>query len=400
MKLTDEQLLFIDEHIDSTLINKERLIEYLEKHRTIKNDVFGKCAKRGKKNEWDDEDYCGLLDHPQAFSPVTREVFIRRIPFLFHCPTFGSGNKHRSGLWHIVPKLDKDPDPEALEALYCDLEFMYYKLHIDLESIFNYAIDQVFRHRKKKDIKTKGLFPTFPDYSEDEMFGAPGEMTHDELFDMWRHYLRLCDKLGRVDYLPERFLTAYNYVLEEAGYRPVIYRPLVQYGVEYFSRHGSEFVCKGNFPCDVQGRPILRWTNIKVENAKSITFSGAMSRAGTLRIEIQPDTTIHLWGEDNFYDEESEPDDAWHQIYAGPLNMEFNYKALKEFRVARGFTQKEVADAIGANVRTYQKWEGKNSTPDGHYLLRIMNWLQIDDVQDLIFYREPSSGRNEDEDQS
>ena len=80
--------------------------------------------------------------------------------------------------------------------------------------------------------------------------------------------------------------------------------------------------------------------------------------------------------------------------------MEFNYKALKEFRVARGFTQKEMADAIGANVRTYQKWEGKNSTPDGHYLLRIMNWLQIDDVQDLIFYREPSSAQTEDEDQS
>lgn len=166
---------------------------------------------------------------------------------------------------------------------------------------------------------------------------------------------------------------------------------------------GSFFRMSGNaksFPCDAQGRPILRWTNIKVENAKSVTFSGAMSRAGTMRIEIQPDTTIHLWGEDNFYDEESEPDDEWHQIYAGPLNMEFNYKALKEFRVARGFTQKEVADAIGANVRTYQKWEGKNSTPDGHYLLRIMNWLQIDDVQDLIFYREPSSGRTEDEDQS
>ena len=390
MKLTEEQLLFINEHIDGELIDIAKLVDYLEKHRTVKNEVFAKCAKRGKKLDWGDEDYCGLLDHPQAYSPVTRDVFIRRIPILFYCPVVGNDNKHHSGLWYVVPKLDKDPDPEALEELYCDLEFMYYELHIDLQSIFNYPIDQTFRHRKKKDIKTRGLLPSFPDYSEDEMFGAPGEIDHEELFDMWRHYLRLCTQLGRVDYLPERFLTAYNYALEETGNSPIIYQPLVQYGVEYFSRHGSEYICKGNFPCDAQGRPILRWTNIKVENAKSITFSGAMSRAGTLKIEIQPSTTIHLFGRENFYDEEAEPDNEWHQIYAGPLNMEFDYRALKEFRVARGFTQKEVADAIGANVRTYQKWESQNSTPDGHFLLRIMNWLQIDDVQDLIFYREPS----------
>ena len=71
------------------------------------------------------------------------------------------------------------------------------------------------------------------------------------------------------------------------------------------------------------------------------------------------------------------------------MNMEFDYNALKEYRKARGFTQKEVADAIGANARTYQKWENNESTPDGHYLLRIMNWLQIEDVQSLIKYREP-----------
>lgn len=47
-------------------------------------------------------------------------------------------------------------------------------------------------------------------------------------------------------------------------------------------------------------------------------------------------------------------------------------------------TQAEVAEAIGTSVRTYQKWENGNTTPDGHNLLRIMNWLDIRDVQDLI----------------
>lgn len=49
-------------------------------------------------------------------------------------------------------------------------------------------------------------------------------------------------------------------------------------------------------------------------------------------------------------------------------------------------TQAELASAIGASVRTYQKWEGGETTPDGHHLLRIMNWLNITDVQELINY--------------
>ena len=387
MKLTDAQLLVIDEHIDDTLINKDKLIEYLEKHRTIKNDIFAKCAKRGKKFVLGDEDYCILLNSAEGFSPITREVFIRRIPILFHCPVIGSGNMHKSGLWHILPRDDKAVDPETLEALYRDLEFMYYDLHISLHDIFNYARDQVLRPRKNNGT-SKGLLALFELDRDDEMFGAKGELTYRDIFDMWRHYLRLCSQLGRTEYMPERFLTAYNYALEEAGLNPVIYRPFVQYGVEYFFRSGTAYTCKGHFPCDKKGSPILRWTNIKIENAKSITFNGEKSCAGTLTIEISSTTTIHLLG-DSRLDTETELDDEWYQVYAGPLNMEFDYNALKEYRKARGFTQKEVADAIGANARTYQKWENNESTPDGHYLLRIMNWLQIEDVQSLIKYREP-----------
>ena len=49
-------------------------------------------------------------------------------------------------------------------------------------------------------------------------------------------------------------------------------------------------------------------------------------------------------------------------------------------------TQQEVADAIGASVRTYQKWEKGETVPDGHNLLRLLNWLQIESVQQLIKY--------------
>ncbi|MBR0052293.1 MAG: helix-turn-helix transcriptional regulator [Bacteroidales bacterium] len=51
--------------------------------------------------------------------------------------------------------------------------------------------------------------------------------------------------------------------------------------------------------------------------------------------------------------------------------MEFDFTVLKERRKKLKFTQQEVADAIGATVRTYQKWENGDTTPDGHYLLRL-----------------------------
>ena len=61
--------------------------------------------------------------------------------------------------------------------------------------------------------------------------------------------------------------------------------------------------------------------------------------------------------------------------------LKINRKRLK-------YTQQEVADAVGATTRTYQKWESGETTPDGYYLLRLMNWLDIRDVQDVVQYRE------------
>lgn len=391
MKLTGEQLEIIEKNIDPTIIDRAKLIQYLEKHAVIKKDVFRRCSLLGDTWSMEDEAYCGFLDHDTAFQPVSREIFIRRIPILFYCPLRSNQKGHHSGLWHILPSAADKVDPEALEELYLDLEFMFYGLGLSMECICGYSLEQVFRRMTRKKNKKPGAMFEVSPAADDEMFGVQGEMNHRELFQMWRHYLHLCCDLGWTDYTPERFITKYNLALEAAGFDPIIYRPLLQYGVYYFTRRGTRFICKGHVPCDDDGNPILKWIGVRVDNPKSIRFNGAFSRAGTLDIELLPNTSIFFWGEDNFFDSEdpTEPDDEWHQIYAGPLNMEFNYQALKAYRKAAGMTQKEVADAVGANVRTYQKWESKESVPDGHYLLRIMNWLQIEDVQDLIIYADP-----------
>ena len=66
--------------------------------------------------------------------------------------------------------------------------------------------------------------------------------------------------------------------------------------------------------------------------------------------------------------------------------MSFNYKVIKERRKKLGYTQQQVAEAVQTNVRTYQKWENGETTPDGYYLLRILNWLDIPKISNVIIY--------------
>lgn len=68
--------------------------------------------------------------------------------------------------------------------------------------------------------------------------------------------------------------------------------------------------------------------------------------------------------------------------------MYFDFQAIRSAREHLKYTQKQVAEAVGAPVRTYQKWETGETTPDGHYLLRILNWLDLPDVQYVIRYSE------------
>ncbi|MEN1990513.1 helix-turn-helix domain-containing protein [Paenibacillus hubeiensis] len=84
-----------------------------------------------------------------------------------------------------------------------------------------------------------------------------------------------------------------------------------------------------------------------------------------------------------WYGEDEDGSDIWYDLYTGPLLMEFDYKVIKDRRVAVGMTQKQLAEAIGASDRTLQKWERGETTPDGHYLLRLMNALDIKELSEI-----------------
>ena len=118
-------------------------------------------------------------------------------------------------------------------------------------------------------------------------------------------------------------------------------------------------------------------------NVKSIKCNCKKSKSGNLTVEITPNTKVHVR---NFYNNPDETENYWYQVYAGPLTMRFDYKILKEQRIKLGFSQQQVADAVETNVRTYQKWEHGETTPDGHFLIRLLNWLDISDIQSAIVY--------------
>ena len=64
--------------------------------------------------------------------------------------------------------------------------------------------------------------------------------------------------------------------------------------------------------------------------------------------------------------------------------MSFNSETLRYYRTRLDFTQQELADAIGVQIRTYQKWEKGDTIPDGYNLIRLMNYLDIDSVQEFV----------------
>ena len=377
MKLTHSQLEMIYNYTNPKHVNTVKLISYLEKHKTIKNDVFRYSSNNGKKSLLGCDGYCWFLDKEPMFKPIDRVTFIRRIPFYYYETSYGE--QTRNGLIHILPFSEENLKSEFdYDSFYCDLEWMYYELGLPLKTIFEYAKDQVeTTHEPKEEKHTRGSFPSL---LTTPLFADCG-LSSKDLFQQWRHYLHLCEKLGWTEFTPVRFITAYNEALECTGHKPIIYYPIKNLDLMY--NKGEDYIsCKGHFPCDKSGKPILKWTSLLVKNAAEISYQAEKSQCGELKIMFAPKTIIYVLKEEPAVNEDDD-EPVWQQIYAGPQTMEFDHSALREFRKARGLTQSNVADAIGTSVRTYQKWESGETTPDGCYLIRLMNWLSIDDVQAL-----------------
>ena len=349
--ITKQEQRFIEKYVDENFYDKVKLIKYLDLHDIVGNEVFSYCDKRNTGR--DIATYSSLLDDEHGYCPIPVADFVKRVPFYFYTKDVQKLELDNMGTLHYIlsSAWSQKNDDIEIEEVYEDLEYMFYSLNLSLDKIFSYWINQT------------------------------GYVCGNGFF-QWNHYLHLCEGLGKSDYFPERFITAYNEVLEESKLPPIIYE-ISECGLgDPYYRNGTLVEFEGTFPCDENGNPIMKWIGIKATNIKNITCTTVKSKKGYLRFNITPNTIINVL---NFYNQD-ENEDYWYQVYAGPQTMQFDYKILKEQRKKLGFTQQQVADAVETTVRTYQKWEAGNTIPDGHFLIRLLNWLDIPDIQDAIKY--------------
>ena len=352
--LTIEEKEIIEKYVDDTYYDKDKLIKYLTMHDVVVNEVFSYCDRKKNRQgrNW--------LDDEQGYVPLSVSGFVKRVPFYFYTEHFNCTDMENIGSLHFILAAFYSSGRNRshdIESVYEALEYMFYSLKLPLSSIFNYWIEQT------------GFVSSY-------------------MFFEWHHYLHLCEELGRTDYFPERFITAYNEVLELSNLPPIIYEVSETGFGNLFFRDATRIRFEGRFPCDADGMPIMKWIGIRATNIKDIRCTCEKSMQGFLLIDITPDTIIHV--RDFFNRLSDDEEDCWFQAYAGPKTMQFDHMVLKKRRKELGFTQQEVADAVETTVRTYQKWESGETTPDGHFLIRLLNWLDIPDIQNAIEYKEIS----------
>ena len=346
--ITKEEKQFILKYVDATHYDQEKLIKYLNMHDIVGNEIFSYCDKRAYRK--DQPTYSTWLDDEEGYVPLSVSDFIRRVPFYFYAKDVESMDLDNMGTLHYI--FSANSEKRDIEDIYYNLEYAFYHLELPLNRIFSYWINQF------------------------------GVISGDGFF-QWCHYLHLCEEYEHSDYFPKRFITSYNEMLEKAGLDPIIYEINMTGLYEPFMREGKCIKFEGIFPCDENGNPIMKWIGIKATNVEKLSCSCEKSERGYLSLEITPKTVIHAL---NYYNSDEDDEDVWYQVYAGPITMRFDHTVLRERRKKLGFSQEDVALAIDTTVRTYQKWESGETTPNGHYLIRLINWLDIIDVQNIIQY--------------
>ena len=356
--LTYEEKEIIKKFVDPNHFNQEGLISYLEMHDVVGPDVFT-CCKNSKSS--DGKWYCESLKRQAISGPMSVSGFAKRVPFYF----FG-GCEHYNIIWLLNTiatknhfyKSDKNED-EYVERIFAEIEFAYYNLGLPLERIFSYWDEQV---------------------------------SHQELrehsFVMWAHYLHLCYETDCKEYFPDCFIAAYNDRLEAVGLPPIIYEvDVLDEEGSLMERCGDTISFFGYFPFDEEGFPILKWIAIRathVEPVRSDSRSKRKSDYGSLTLKITPKSLVHVAHTST--DRNDNTITRWYQVYAGAQTMKFDHTVIKEKRKRLGYSQEFVAEAIETSVRTYQKWESGETTPNGHFLLRLLNILDIESVQDITEY--------------
>ena len=345
--ISKEQEQFARNHINPEYFDSTKVVNYLSIHNHVGAEIFDLALKpKNRRN-------IRMIGDDFGFHPTDVDTFVKRVPFYFYVPDH---EKHQYGdlLSLILGAMKNDKDDNS-EAVYVALEKLFYQYKMGIPEIIGYP---------------------------NSLTGTSGRA---DIFFRWVHYLDLCYELHIDNKYPQDFLYEYNRILVLAGKEPIIYTPGLVGFNENFLRQDGEIVIGGEFPCN-NNAPVLEWIGVWIENAAYVKANECYSISDTptlekeLHIGITPKTKIYM---PNIYNGD-DCGDIWYPIYFGPLAMEFDKDALKFYRKRIDITQQTIADAVGVQLRTYQKWEKGETIPDGYNLIKLMNYLNIGSVQDFI----------------
>lgn len=239
------------------------------------------------------------------------------------------------------------------EKFYLLLEKLYYEYEIPVEKIMTYFIEQT---------------------------GQVGNM---KLMFEWGKYLDICKKHKIDNKTPKNFLYNYNMARELDGQKPIVFSVIDTGDADYFVREGNKIIVKGPFPCDEENNPCMKYIGVRVENGEYIKMIGKDNSImeKILEIGLNSRTNVYIL---NIYNDEDETKNIWYPVYIGPSNAVFDSSMIKRSRTSLNMTQNEVAESIGVNIRTYQKWESGKNVPIACYLMKLMNLFDIKSEQWFI----------------
>ena len=168
--ITQKEQQFIKKYVDAKVYDQEKLIKYLGMHEIVGAEIFPYCDRMidGEKS------FSRWLEDDDGYAPLTVSEFIRRVPFYFYTRDKKAPLEEYGDLESLHSCYAQSQDnANNFEALYEALDFMFYNLHLPLNKIFSYWINQT-------------------------------HLVTGDLFMKWAHYLHLCVDLGKIDYFPDR----------------------------------------------------------------------------------------------------------------------------------------------------------------------------------------------------
>ena len=368
-KLTAEQELIIRRNVVPQFFDVDAMVDYLKEHETVEFDIFTKCCIKKVS-------YSFLI----CFKPISRDLFIQRLEIYFYDIKSPKGSNDMTRFF--AEYVDYSGLLPRSESGFPFAEEPVFKKEYDLEPAYQ-LLDKVISEFK---IPLKKMF----DYIEG-FFGSDPSFKR---FLQWSNYVEALDELNEENVFPKNFYYSINKELENHGQTPrLVLAGYDRYqGLSFDKDNKTQYVdLTGYFPIDPEGNIVLEWVGVWLENTddyellddqviyddEDFFFMSNMAGDGLrkLRIKVNPNSRIFLLSRQK--EEDGVYHNSWKQIFAGSCVSKFTFKPIIEAREKLKLSQKEVADLADINLRSYQRMEAGESTPDGLALISLMSLLDI-----------------------